>query len=62
MGRPSADESTAPSSIAPRADTIRPTADRAAGRARLIEIIARQLVQQTIQERHENLPVRPVQH
>lgn len=43
-------------------DTMRHPADRAAARSRLVEIIARQLINQTIQERHESLPVRPIQH
>ncbi len=38
--------------------TMRPSDDRTAARSRLIEIIARQLVQQTIQDRHESLPLR----
>lgn len=42
----------------PRRATIRPSDDRTAARSRLIEIIARQLVQQTIQDRHESLPLR----
>ena len=43
-------------------DTMRHPADRAAARSRLVEIIARVLINQNIQERHESLPVRPIQH
>lgn len=42
--------------------TIPNPMERSTAVTRLIEIIARQLVQQTIQERHENLPVRTLQH
>ena len=35
---------------------------RAEARSRLIELIARQLVHQTLQERNASLPVRPIQH
>ena len=45
--------------------TIATPAERAAARSRLIAILARQLVQQFIQDqvpRHESLPLRPLQH
>jgi hypothetical protein len=42
--------------------TIASPEERAAARARLIEIIARQIVQQIFPERHESLPVRTLQH
>lgn len=46
----------------PQRATIAPKQQWAAARSRLIEIIARQLVAETLQERHESLPVRPLQH
>ena len=45
--------------------TIDHPAERARARSQLIQLIARQLVQQFIQDqvpRHESLPLRPLQH
>ncbi|MDN4591223.1 hypothetical protein DBA29_22330 [Xenophilus aerolatus] len=62
MSRRNADEEPPAASTGRYAPTIHPSPDRAASRARLIELIARQLVHQTLQERNASLPVRPIQH
>ncbi|MNL77392.1 hypothetical protein D3C87_2035530 [compost metagenome] len=60
MSRHSADGST-PAGVLGAA-TMRPHIDRASACSKLIEILARQLVNDTIRERNESLPVRPIQH
>lgn len=42
--------------------TMRPHIDRASACSKLIEILARQLVNDITRERNESLPVRPIQH
>lgn len=41
---------------------MRPHIDRAGACSKLIEILARQLVNDITRERNESLPVRPIQH
>jgi len=60
VSRHSADGSPPPSALG--AATMRPHIDRASACSKLIEILARQLVNDITRERNESLPVRPIQH